>query len=122
MTDWETAIAHWLPEVWTPKPCKGRLIVPGIANVDWWCIDCHEYFDTCVETHYWPCPPATPELGFRLLEAIHKRDIYVCFWTSGVEIGINRDREFDVFVDYAEGDLLTAIVKAAAALAKKEQS
>lgn len=111
MTDWEKALAHWLPDEWTPELCKGRLVIPSIANVDWVCMECRRSFDSYVDTHTIPCPSPSRDLGFRLLE-VTKFD---CTYSALTSMWIVGPRgTFD-------SDLLTAITKAAAALASKEQ-
>lgn len=90
MTDWEKAIAHWLPKVWTPGSPYGDMP--------------YEFRSHSID---YPCPPATPELGFRLLEAMIMQCGYDYVFNEVAGHG------------FSGRDLLTAIIKAAAALAEK---
>lgn len=91
MTDLEKAVSKWLPEMWTKRRC----------------------------------PSATPELGFRLLEALGKHgDVFVekDFGRGVWGVTLLPDGwHVDDAVPAHDPDLLTAITKAAAALADKEQ-
>lgn len=93
MTDIEKAVSKWLPEVW------------------FYC-----------SSH--PCPLATPELGFRLLEAMaaHVWNIFIQHTKDGWTVGIYVHQHASIARPKVrdEPNLLTAIIKAAAALANKE--
>ena len=110
MTDWEKAVAHWLPKVWTPgRRCYSVFNCP------------HSQFKSVgpdhrqiIEPHDISCPPATPELGFRLLEAMKGSSRWMREDQQWLVCGYNP------FVHVKDPDLLTAVIGAAAALAEKE--
>lgn len=122
MTNWEDAIAHWLPNVWTPGRRGIRRLYGSVT--EW------EYHPTHPAAVDIPCPPPSRELGFRLLEAMVDKGFQpsICYayetqdWGVGIEF-VDDELGFvkalpDVIFD---ADLLTALTKAAAALAEKEQ-
>lgn len=93
MTDLEKAVAKWLPELLN-EPCP-------------FCDDRHHSLIV-----------ATPELGFRLLEAMLRKSAEAIRFEFMSELFLLDTIDGPVF----DGpDLLTAIIKAAAALAEKEQ-
>ena len=142
MTDWEKAIAHWLPQVWTPgRKCEGVLFPENYHARD----ECPYICAACgyatapmnaglasriIRDHDKACPSPSRSLGLRLLEAMVAKGFQpsLCYayevqeWGCGVEF-VDDDLGFvkalpDVVFDL---DPLTAITKASAALARQNE-
>lgn len=120
MDDWEKAIAHWLPDVWYEgKVCDAgaSFQYDGFDKTDeiWICSECGAIKNgSQVRTeggvpHKVPRPPPSRDLGFRLLDAMK------------IESYFSQEHNEWVVEGFCDSDLLTAITKAAAALADKEQ-
>lgn len=115
MTDLEKAISKWLPDVWKPgQKCKGCVKGTRIKFIE----GAARNPNLVHEPHDIPCPPATRDLGFRLLEVMLRKH-------GAIVSLVNERGVLGVIVNMAlnkrDSDLLTAIIKAAAALADKEQ-
>lgn len=116
MTDLEKAASKWLPEIWAPgRMCAGPDLSPGKS------LYCeHEYL--C--GHSISCPSPSRDLGFRLLEAMlakRPQDIVLHMFLDDDKRLLYAVRIGWITDDFSDPDLLTAIIKAAAALAEKDQ-
>lgn len=118
MTDIEKAVSRWLPDVWQPGQRCSKLASVAVYHISTSCSLCgaRHFYD---EDHDIPCPRPTPELGFRLLEAIKITARYNPYLNSnkGGWIVEHPDRKG---AGVSDPDLLTAIIKAAATLVDSE--
>lgn len=127
MTDIEKAASKWLPDIWQPgrkckvsKDNKGEMAYAQKDGV----LTCLIHY--LPVGHDLPCPPATPELGFRLLEAMLRRLVSIHLHEGSYEEGdpvwCHLKQAFNNHsADVSDPELLSAIIKAAAALADKDQ-
>src|SRR5579872_5040829 len=77
VTDYELAVSHFLPDVWTPgRVCTGQIgtscpvkygEAPAWEWDDYYCYFYHRQ-------HNIPCPPPNREIAGRLLEAVIPQD------------------------------------------------
>lgn len=127
MTDLEKAVSKWLPQL--SGECPNLLLIRS---------DYHQQDETIYEcclcgyateppragfatrisrAHNQPCPQPTRELGFRLLEAMK------CWatWNSQLNEWVVSGGPHQSIPQVDDPDLLTAIIKAAAALADMGQ-
>ena len=101
MTDWEKAM-EWAG-LWIPgQECKGCTIYLSYEAVEAW------GYAPYHRQHDIPCPPPSPELGFRLLEAMKGSTRWMQTDQLWLVSGGNS------FVYAHDPDLLTAISKTAA--------
>lgn len=124
MSDWETAIAHWLPQVWTAAPCDGKVwYIPFRTDpgYPWMCFSCMRKFGSEPDDHEKLCPPPSRDLAMRLLDAMRDQGYCVSF----DERGSNHMEVYKVGQPDAKNvmvldtdDTLEMIIKAAASLAR----
>lgn len=117
MTELEKAVAKWLN--WKPgQKCPGRLTPNFRDEHTFECEECGQFVWS--DGHDIPCPQPTPKLGFRLLEAMRQNRVDYSLHTMDGKVNcVLFTHDGSVSSLYVE-DELTAITKAAAALAEKD--
>jgi len=117
LSDLELAVSHFLPEVWTPERCRGEAHCYGTSGGKWSCKTCNQEWGTNPHDHIIPCPPKSWEIAGRLLQKLAERQQVIIDYTQSETMGLD-----GVYIQASADGLIDAIIAAAAAGARKEQT